>query len=824
MTEYSKLTYFWELLEDEGIVIPIIQRDYAQGRIGKEYLRENFLNQLFTALKKDEKDAPLTLDFVYGSYENNNLYPLDGQQRLTTLWLLHWYLALCAGTLDSDGNTLAKFTYATRVSSRTFCEKLCSIRSAYMPEHRGENQEASIITFIKDQHWFHSVYEQDPTIQSMLRMLGGTDKTNKEGLDIVDGIEEHCLKLTKEEMAKYLDNLKSENSPIKFYLLNMQDKNLPLSDDLYIKMNARGKVLTDFENFKADLLNYKTEDNNGLIESIDKQVELVESFGHLLDTKWTDIFWYHRSKEYKIDEIYFEFLNRFFLTWFMANIDKGSKPETITSHDFYKNITSKDELRYKNITIYEPVLTTECLSALYTILNNLYRLSEHVKTLVTPEHVGESVNKLFMSPWADKKGSNSFFFIPKYLEDGTISPISNPQRVATHAIFIYLEKCSKVNEASLSSWMYFVWKMLENSYIDKEQAVSAIRFFDSTLPELQSEDKGINMVDDITKYLASLDENNLPAELFGRKQLKEEIIKAKKCIDDTNWAKKIKDAENTYFFKGAISFLFNDKNGKPEAWNLFDKKFDRAKDIFDENGVKEDFQVKTLQCLYSYCTDWGTQFWWYYKIFNCTASTWKDNILTYVNKEYKYVYASSVHHILMGDKPNSEIADERIRALANPSMIVYILDKTQEKRDMYIRLPYDALHYCGERQGILLSKEYRDQAITQMLADGRFTLRDKDVQIHGTTKFWGFDIDLTFQEDSSKPIHFRWYRDNTGNGYDIYLLNENWEYKIRSQEKPEEERDRKRYYCFNVEEEEPTNVVEHIVSKLKKEFEEMENK
>lgn len=34
---------------------------------------------------------------------------------------------------------------------------------------------------------------------------------------------------------------------------------LPLSDDLYIKMNARGKRLTDFENFKADLIGWMPE-------------------------------------------------------------------------------------------------------------------------------------------------------------------------------------------------------------------------------------------------------------------------------------------------------------------------------------------------------------------------------------------------------------------------------------------------------------------------------------------------------------------------------------------------------------------------------------
>ena len=134
MTEYSKETSFWHLLKEKRIVIPIIQRDYAQGRIGKEYLRQRFLGQLLCALKTDTPESKLVLDFVYGSTEGNILYPLDGQQRLTTLWLLHWYLALRAGALDEDGQTLRNFSYETRTSSRIFCDNLCKIKASYKPE------------------------------------------------------------------------------------------------------------------------------------------------------------------------------------------------------------------------------------------------------------------------------------------------------------------------------------------------------------------------------------------------------------------------------------------------------------------------------------------------------------------------------------------------------------------------------------------------------------------------------------------------------------------------------------------------------------------
>ena len=87
------------------VEIPIIQRDYAQGRESASEVRRGFLNALCNALAKAEGDStlPLDLDFVYGSVEGSGrkaFLPLDGQQRLTTLFLLHWYLAWKDGKWD----------------------------------------------------------------------------------------------------------------------------------------------------------------------------------------------------------------------------------------------------------------------------------------------------------------------------------------------------------------------------------------------------------------------------------------------------------------------------------------------------------------------------------------------------------------------------------------------------------------------------------------------------------------------------------------------------------------------------------------------------
>ena len=81
-----------ELLPLSKIEIPIIQRDYAQGRKSPEVdrIRKRFLSSIYIALTENK---PQKLDFVYGDIDDNKvLTPLDGQQRLTTLFLLHWYI------------------------------------------------------------------------------------------------------------------------------------------------------------------------------------------------------------------------------------------------------------------------------------------------------------------------------------------------------------------------------------------------------------------------------------------------------------------------------------------------------------------------------------------------------------------------------------------------------------------------------------------------------------------------------------------------------------------------------------------------------------
>ena len=248
----------------KSIEIPIIQRDYAQGRLSKDVsrIRKQFINSLYNAITG--KSEPIKLDFVYGNVTNSILIPLDGQQRLTTLFLLHWYIAKHEKIHEVEYSFLKNFTYKTRFSSQHFCESLVGCQPDFDYDKLSD--------WITNQNWFMYSWEKDPTINSMLVML--------------DEIHS-CFKNETGFWHKIVDEI---NAPVSFYFLALEE--MGLTDSLYIKMNSRGKPLTDFEHFKADF------------EKIIKDVspDLYNEFVHKVDKDWLDMLWDYRNEDNIIDD------------------------------------------------------------------------------------------------------------------------------------------------------------------------------------------------------------------------------------------------------------------------------------------------------------------------------------------------------------------------------------------------------------------------------------------------------------------------------------------------------------------------------------------
>ncbi|WP_077388359.1 DUF262 domain-containing protein [Helicobacter bilis] len=250
------------------IKIPRIQRDYAQGRKNAQKIREKFVRDLFEVLKGND-DKTLHLQFVYGSVKNNNEFiPLDGQQRLTTLYLLHWYIAMRNNTTESY---LANFTHETRSSSKEFCKALSENTITI-------KNSTDISATIKDQAWFLPFWEQDPTIQSMLTML--------------DSIHTQAIKSSPD--TPMLECFYKNLDKLTFSFIKLED--FGLDDELYIKMNARGELLNDFENFKAAFEDFVGKKFKDVKDKDNKPIP--EAIAYKFDNEWLEsVFNYVKEKE-----------------------------------------------------------------------------------------------------------------------------------------------------------------------------------------------------------------------------------------------------------------------------------------------------------------------------------------------------------------------------------------------------------------------------------------------------------------------------------------------------------------------------------------------
>ncbi|MFC2561260.1 MULTISPECIES: DUF262 domain-containing protein [Bacteria] len=330
-----------ELLDKYSVVIPQLQRDYAQGRAEAKELRVRFLSQILRVLREEER---LNLDFVYGydkALSPNHhpiFYPLDGQQRLTTLWLLHWYL-LPSESVAEEREWLLRFSYRTRSSSTRFCQLLV--------EHAVVDDSRLDVAAIKDQPWYRQSYNADATIAAML----GTLRTIKE-------------LVAPEERVALWKRLCHQRA-LTFDVIDIKGEEFRLTDELYIKMNARGKQLTSFECYKADLTRAlrKIGEQDVPCGYKGKPLSYADYFAFKVDNEWLDLF-YHGEID-GLDERMYGFIQNiaklcFFLDpenakknvdaftyWDSVNVflRRDNAPRLISILDLFERIQAKQPLR-----------------------------------------------------------------------------------------------------------------------------------------------------------------------------------------------------------------------------------------------------------------------------------------------------------------------------------------------------------------------------------------------------------------------------------------------------------------------------------------------
>ncbi|MBT0090791.1 DUF262 domain-containing protein [Vibrio alginolyticus] len=508
------LTFFGLFDVVDKIQIPILQRDYAQGRAEEFEVRAQFLSSLHCALTVDDSEqrAPLDLDFVYGNFDEGDekaFSVLDGQQRLTTLFLLHWFLAVhCSRQSDftkrfvtEDGR--ARFTYKTRPSSTEFFDALTS-NSLGKPNGK-------ISTQICDSQWFYLSWKQDPTVQSCLRML--------------DAIQTHFV---GEDVDLYERLTNTEAPFITFQFLDLHS--FGLSDELYIKMNARGKPLTIFENFKAKLeqaiQSFESPWPKYKLPFKEACVDGYEYFIHKIDTAWADLFWPYRNAVSEDNTFDDELMNFFrLLIAYQSVLDAKDTPEKLTEIRS-KLFGSSGRLWPLSLSEYDE----------YDCINQelIVRLINVLDKISCNGLVDGQIKPYLAEPYYFSE-SNTFKKV-------ITNTASYDDKLRFFAFYSFLAKSSDLDE--LAEWMRVVYNLTENTIINTS---------DEFCKALLGLDRLLKAEDPILLHL----QEDIEVTGFVGAQVLEEKIKAYLLLKSAEWRDEILLAEKNTFFNGQIGFLFN---------------------------------------------------------------------------------------------------------------------------------------------------------------------------------------------------------------------------------------------------------------------------
>ena len=130
---------FIESFKNKTILIPLLQRDYVQGSKESAVISP-FLDALL------EKDCDL--NYIYGYEEDGCFVPVDGQQRLITLWLLHLYLYACK---KQTREYRVNMKFAAREYANDFCERITEHLEGLLSK---SSSYKSLDKAITDQNWF----------------------------------------------------------------------------------------------------------------------------------------------------------------------------------------------------------------------------------------------------------------------------------------------------------------------------------------------------------------------------------------------------------------------------------------------------------------------------------------------------------------------------------------------------------------------------------------------------------------------------------------------------------------------------------------------
>lgn len=513
-------SYFKKLINDYIIYVPEFQRNYLQGDDSNEsikYKRDRLLDDIFDCIKSQSKS--IDLGFIYGrvekSYKDKLFYPYDGQQRLTTLYFLYLLIYFKYKKYDEINSIKEKLSYQTRISTNRFIE---SFLSWILDSKERDNiyndfwnkDGKDLKGFIMSQDWFMMTeWNYDVSIINML--------------SIIVEISERVKYLgDRTGIVNFID--KDENNPIQFDFIYVDD--ISKSDDLYIKINARGKALSPFENLKSDIDKYWDDEDKTK-----------------LDAEWTEYVWNQldendKNKEKSFDNSFYNLLSNIFYLQYLVGLDQNNINDKILieiENKYKKGIVDKEWITPKLCHVSCPMIS----SFLDAMIGSFKSIKD--KQI-------ESVNrKIFgLGDYQNNNGQNKM------------------ERADLFEVFVYYYSVSSL----------FIENDME--FTDKRNLLNEIetvtnRIIENQRPYLDSPTnlvkalKSVKVLIDnsikshgVYKFFLSIDNDTKESIRIGlmKEQVEEEILKAKLIDKDSRYVALFNKGYSELKNKGQLGFIF----------------------------------------------------------------------------------------------------------------------------------------------------------------------------------------------------------------------------------------------------------------------------
>lgn len=494
---------FPEFMDTYDVIIPKIQRLYVQGRLDK-YGKKCLWGFADKLVESVSKQTSMLLDFVYGIETNNAgkniFYPLDGQQRLTTLLLLSW---LCGFSKPNW-----TFKYESRRSTEIFVKELLMSQPPRMvkPNNYDEvkkhnrNYPSLCKDYICNLPWFHESWLCDAGICGMLEML--------------DSLYDKLLNSPMKSISS-MDSI--------VFLINYLDVSKKSYDHIFLKMNSRGRELSEWDNINAVLNEFLP-------------VSLINTWPDKIQS-WYESMWNTVSKGKQDTDIINIVDNRMMDVVNLALVCVGYSGKSDNTFELSKWLQSSDE---------------DVVEKFYTFCEIFFSALE-----------------------INKSNEDLYYLVPSWSRnsDPRLPDFACEESKIVNEFYQPLLAFYASEKSTEENWMRVIWNLVENIDVKRDSFHQAIHLVDELA----------NHKDAILSYLSGVSTTDITTcYQKAENQLQEEIVKAKQIENGGNdWGIKIKESEKYAFFRGAIRFLFTNGVGNIE-WNDFDRKNQNIKKLIPE--------------------------------------------------------------------------------------------------------------------------------------------------------------------------------------------------------------------------------------------------